>query len=231
VLVGLQLSVSVPSHQACPAPLSPLNCTDQSLPEAIQAHTRALLGADRVQTPTILSKLAALHTAQAQAQAHAQPDQGAGGYVFSQEAIDYHKKLIALGESEGTRVGEMAGSYLAVAEWEMSGSGSGSGSGAAIAESQGHGGGVVSGRGAGARGGRRPSGRGGRAGSGIGVGVGFGADRTGTDPDTGHSGTTGDWTLAAMYLEKVVASNAPQRDKAEELLRELRVMEARAVIS
>lgn len=37
----------------------------------------------------------------------------------------------------------------------------------------------------------------------------------------------GDWTLAAQYLEKVAQTNAPQRDKAEELLRELRVKEAR----
>lgn len=39
---------------------------------------------------------------------------------------------------------------------------------------------------------------------------------------------SGDWALAATYLEKVAQSNALQRDKAEELIRELRMREARA---
>ncbi len=37
----------------------------------------------------------------------------------------------------------------------------------------------------------------------------------------------GDWALAAQYLEKVASTNAQQRDKAEEMLRELRLREAR----
>ena len=37
----------------------------------------------------------------------------------------------------------------------------------------------------------------------------------------------GDWALAATYLEKVAGTNSPMRDKAEELLRALRVEEAR----
>ncbi len=41
----------------------------------------------------------------------------------------------------------------------------------------------------------------------------------------------GDWALAAQYLEKVASTNAPQRDKAEEMLRELRLKEARLAAS
>jgi anaphase-promoting complex subunit 8 len=123
------------------------------LPEAIQAHTRALLGADRVQTPNILGKLASLHNSIAQA----------SGSPFSPEATDYHRKLLALGEQDGTSPAELAGSYIAIAEWEMRG----------MAEK-------------------------------------------------------GDWSLAATYLEKVAETNSPMRDKAEELLRALRLEEARA---
>lgn len=123
------------------------------LPEAIQAHTRALLGADRVQTPNILGKLASLHTSISQA----------SGTPYSSEATDYHRKLLALGEQDGTSPAELAGSYIAIAEWEMRG----------MAEK-------------------------------------------------------GDWALAATYLEKVAGTNSPMRDKAEELLRALRIEEARA---
>jgi anaphase-promoting complex subunit 8 len=84
------------------------------------------------------------------------------------EAVGCHKKLLALGEREGTTAAEMASSYLAVAEWEMRG-----------------------------------------------------VARRVTEKEKG------DWALASQYLEKVAQTNAPQRDKAEELLRELRVKEAR----
>lgn len=113
------------------------------LPDAISANTRALLGADRAQTPNILAKLAALH------------------YALKQEdkAAEYHRKILALGEREGTPLHALAASYLAVAEWEMR------------------------------------------------------AD--------------GDWALAAQYLDKVAQSNVAQRDQAAEMLRELRIAEAR----
>jgi anaphase-promoting complex subunit 8 len=93
----------------------------------------------------ILTKLAALHTSQNE-------------YT---QAIEYHRKILALGESNGTHPAEMAASYLAVAEWEI-------------------------------------------------------------QPDEGR----GDWGLAAQYLEKVGQTNAPQRDRAVEALKELRLREA-----
>ena len=40
-------------------------------------------------------------------------------------------------------------------------------------------------------------------------------------------GERGDWALAAQYLEKVAQTNAPQRDRAEEMLRDLRLREAK----
>ena len=128
---------------------------DRSVPDAIQAHTRALLGADRVQTPTILQKLASLHSSLKQ----------------HKEAVTYHQKLLALGEKSGLPTADLAESYLAVAEWEMRG-------------------------------------------------LGAGGEKS-KDKDKG------DWALAAQYLEKVASTNAPQRDKAEEALRELRLREAR----
>jgi anaphase-promoting complex subunit 8 len=121
-----------------------------SLPEAIQSHTRALLGADRLQTPSILLKLANLHQTLGQ----------------TPKSISFHQKILALGERNHTPVVEMAVSYLAVAEWEMA------------------------------------------------------------EGDK-ENGSKGDWALAGRYLEKVGGTNAPQRDKAEEMLRELRVREAR----
>jgi anaphase-promoting complex subunit 8 len=112
------------------------------LPNAIDAHTRALLGADRLQTPNILAKLAALHASLNQ----------------TTEAVACHRKILALGESVGTSAAEMAASYLAVAEYEM-----------------------------------RPG---------------------------------GDHGLAAQYLERISQTNAPQRDRAEELLRVLKIRQA-----
>jgi anaphase-promoting complex subunit 8 len=120
------------------------------LPDAIKSHTRALLGADKHQTPTILSKLATLHTSLSK----------------TEEAIEYHRKVLALGERDGMMgVTEMAGSYLAVAEYEVN-----------LSERK--------------------------------------------DPRA-------DLALAAQYLEKVSGTNLPQRDKAETLLRDLRLKEAR----
>lgn len=77
--------------------------------DAIAAHTRALLGADRSQTPEHLRKLAALHTTL----------DGARGQPPSAEAIGFHRKLLALGQREATPVAELAASYIAVAEYEM----------------------------------------------------------------------------------------------------------------
>jgi anaphase-promoting complex subunit 8 len=85
------------------------------------------------------------------------------GESFSSEAVDYHRKLLALGEQDGAPIADLAGSYIAVAEWEV-----------------------------------------------------------------GAQGEKGDWALAAVYLEKVMGTNSPLRDKAEELLRALRLEEARS---
>lgn len=131
------------------------------LPEAIESHTRALLGADRTQTTSILYKLANLYTSIAESQNPA--GQTSGTSALSAEATGYHRKIIALGESEGLGVQDMSASYLAIAEWEMAGQGQ----------------------------------------------------------------KEGDWGLASQYLEKVSLSNAPQRDKAEGLLRILKLREAR----
>ena len=64
------------------------------------------------------------------------------------------------------------------------------------------------------------------------VGGGTHANTNGVNGTNGASsgnegGDRGDLTLAAQYLEKVAQTNAPQRDRAEEALRELRVREAR----
>jgi anaphase-promoting complex subunit 8 len=116
------------------------------LPEAIQSHTRALLGADKLQTPGILLKLATLHETLDEIS----------------KSVTYHQKILALGEKNGMSVSEMAGSYIAVAEWEIS------------------------------------------------------------------KEASGDLALAGRYLEKVGETNAPVRDKAEGMLRELRIKEGRA---
>ncbi|WVQ85576.1 hypothetical protein IAT38_007742 [Cryptococcus sp. DSM 104549] len=127
------------------------------LPDAILAHTRALLGADRVQTGQILVKLASLHTTLGQ----------------QAEAVRLHRKIIALGEQTGSGVAGMVGSYLEVAEWELSAS---------------EGLGQVGGAGGG------------------------GGDEG--EPDL---------ALAALYLQKVADTNTPQRDRAEDLLRALKM--------
>jgi anaphase-promoting complex subunit 8 len=123
--------------------------------DAIAAHTRALLGADRTQTPEHLGKLAALHTTL----------DAQRGLPPGSDAVGYHRKILALGQQQGLDAAELAPNFIAVAEYEMR---------------------------QGANGGER-----------------------------------GDWALAAQYLERVMLSNAPQRDKAEELRRELRIREAR----
>ncbi|RXK34892.1 anaphase-promoting complex subunit 8 [Tremella mesenterica] len=83
----------------------------QRLPDAIQAHNRALLGADSLQTPTILQKLASLHVTLAQAH----------GESHSAESVEYHKRLLIHGEQSGTNISELVESYMAVAEWELRG--------------------------------------------------------------------------------------------------------------
>jgi len=98
--------------------------------------------------------------------------------AHSSEQTGYHKRLLALGERGVMGTDQMAGSYLAVAEYEMRDG---------VGEVDGDGGGEEEGR--------------------------------------------GDWALAAQYLEKVASTNAPQRDKAEEMLRELRLKEARLAAS
>ncbi|WVQ62414.1 uncharacterized protein L199_000554 [Kwoniella botswanensis] len=133
------------------------------LPDAILAHTRALLGADRIQTPTILLKLASLHSTLGQIT----------------QSVGYHRKILALGEKSGLGVVDLSQSYLSVAEYEM-------------------------------------------------------RDLL-LDPDVDDERMVedspeqekGDLALASQYLEKVSSSNAPQRDRAEELLRVLRIREAR----
>ncbi|WVF70723.1 hypothetical protein IAT40_005516 [Kwoniella sp. CBS 6097] len=147
------------------------------LPDAILAHTRALLGADRLQTPTILLKLSSLHTTLNQ----------------QSKAISYHRKILALGDKSGLGLSDMASSYLAVAEWEMRDLMT------SVSENQDRGG--------------------------QGRGMGMEVDEQINNGGTGSG--RGDWALASQYLEKVAGSNAPQRDKAEELLRALRLQEAR----
>lgn len=114
------------------------------IPDAIAAHTRALLGADHKQTPDILTKLASLYAAEGE----------------PAKAVEYHRKNLALGLRDQEPLGALAGSYLAVAEWEM---------------------------------------------------------RDG-----------GEWALAAQYLQRIAESNLSERDTAADMLRELRVREARA---
>lgn len=142
----------------------------QRLPESIECQSRALLGADRTQTTAILHKLASLHTSIAESQAV-----GSANLGLSAEATDYHRKIIALGQDEGLGVAELAASYLAVAEWEMTAKHFANG------ESKKEG--------------------------------------------------SGDLTLASLYLGKVASTNAPQRDRAEALLRDLRMKEARLAAS
>ncbi|ORY28646.1 cell division control protein 23 [Naematelia encephala] len=144
----------------------------QRLPDAIKSHVRALLGADRQQTPSILRKLADLHTTLSDGAPNA-------------DAVEYHKKLLALNTGTGgiTEDIELADSYLAVAEWEST-------RGPATASAGGE---VV--------------------GGGGGVGV-----------------VGGDMALAIRYLEKVAGMNCIQRDRAEDLLRELRLREATSAV-
>lgn len=127
---------------------------------------------------TILLKLASLHTTLDEID----------------KAVGYHRKVVALGEKSGLEVAEMAGSYLAVAEWEMKG----------LIQLQ-----------------RRET----REGKNL--------DRANWDGDDTMDGSgvlkEADLAIAAQYLERVAQTNAPQRDRAEELLRSLRVYEMRTV--
>ncbi len=114
------------------------------VPDAISAHTRALLGADHKQTPDILAKLAALYATEGE----------------PAKAVEYHRKILALGIRDEAPLSALAGSYMAVAEWE--------------------------------------------------------------------SREGGEWALAAQYLQRIAQSNLPERDSAAEMLRELRIREARS---
>nr|ODO02581.1 anaphase-promoting complex subunit 8 [Cryptococcus depauperatus CBS 7855] len=151
------------------------------IPDAILAHTRALLGADRIQTMTILLKLAGLHITLGQ----------------TEKAVGFHRKAVALGEKNGMGVAEMAGSFLTIAEWEMR-------SVIKALETE-----------------REMANR-------------EAADEGNKDGDelmesVEKQTRDGDMALAAQYLEKVSQTNAPQRDRAEELLRSLRLYEMRIV--
>ncbi|WWC86040.1 uncharacterized protein L201_000911 [Kwoniella dendrophila CBS 6074] len=142
------------------------------LPDAILAHTRALLGADRSQTPTILLKLASLHLSLGQIE----------------ESISYHRKILALGEKPGNglNINDLSSSYLNIAEYEMRD---------IILQQQ-----------------REQAQE-------------EGEDEY--DDSMSLDQDKGDLALASQYLEKVSQSNAPQRDRAEELLRVLRIKEAK----
>lgn len=127
---------------------------------AALCYQRALPGADAVQTPTILTKLAGIYQSIAQQKHH----------EYSEEAVDCHRKIIALGERENKPAHMMAASYLAVAEYEMYAP--------------------------------RPA------------------------ASDGRRDQARDLTLAMQYLHKIAQTNAPQRDKAEELLRKAKAEEA-----
>ncbi|GHJ85747.1 hypothetical protein NliqN6_2149 [Naganishia liquefaciens] len=71
--------------------------------DAIECHNRALLGADAAQTLAILTKLAHLHDEFEQFKA----------------AAAVHRRYIKLAEEEGRNIGEMAASYLYLAEYEL----------------------------------------------------------------------------------------------------------------
>ncbi|WWC58343.1 uncharacterized protein I303_100883 [Kwoniella dejecticola CBS 10117] len=170
------------------------------LPDAILAHTRALLGADRVQTPTILLKLASLH------------------YTLGQleDSVNYHRKILALGErghsgingeihnphtnaNTGTGglaagIAELSASYLAIAEYEMRDILDPE----AIPDTEKE----------------------------KGQSMDIDSNQTNKQQQQQQQ-PKGDWILASQYLEKVSSSNAPQRDRAEELLRILRIREAK----
>ncbi|ODN84236.1 hypothetical protein L202_00231 [Cryptococcus amylolentus CBS 6039] len=142
------------------------------LPDAILAHTRALLGADKVQTMAILLKLAGL-------------SEGMGEW---EKSVGYHKKIIALGEKEGMGgPAEMAGSYVGVAEWEMR-------SVVELLEKE------------------RDNANGEEL------------ERLKLEVKDA------DLAIAAQYMERVAQTNAPQRDRAENLLRALRNYEMRNVV-
>lgn len=130
------------------------------VPEAIQCNSRALLGADAAQTLGILLKLAQLHDALGH---HAQ-------------AADAHRRHIMLAEREERDAGEMAQSYLYVAQYDMD---------------------LLH------------------------------RDRETAAINTPEGGTSAaddgkDVKTAVFMLEKVIASDAPEKEAAEEDLRYLR---------
>lgn len=129
------------------------------VPEAIQCNNRALLGADAGQTLGILLKLAQLYDSMGQ---HA-------------DAADAHRRHIMLAEREERDAGEIAQSYLYVAQFDM---------------------GLLH------------------------------RDREtaeeGDGTKTGASDDGKDVKAAVFMLEKVIASDAPEKEAAEEDLRFLR---------
>ena len=190
------------------------------LDNAIKSHERAIQGADRAQMVGILAKLAALHgtlSAELVAQlgGHFDDEAGADGNSppdgakqadrdaarhHASRAASWHQQLIALGEADGLGVGELAGSYVAVAEWEMrhvlrrmnAGSTGGSSAGASAGK-------------------RRTTSRGG-------------------DAQAEEHAHEGDLALASMYPEKVKGTTVPQSDAAQELYRRLKLIEARLAV-
>ena len=199
---------------------------------AIQAHERAIQGADRSQMISILAKLASLHHTRS-IELSASSNSGSGNGFRSgmtngrdlgveEDSLDdpsdpkdrmkkdaarqhgaqsasWHQQLIALGEEDGLGVGELASSYVAVAEWHMrcvirkmndSGEGPESGSGRPVSK--------------------------GRYARGKSMG--------------GEAEPEGDLGLASLYLEKVKGTTVPQNDIAQDLYRRLQLIQARLAV-
>lgn len=87
----------------CTYESSSTDVTPFSHNDAIECHNRALLGADAAQTLAILTKLAHLHDDIEQFKA----------------AAAVHRRYIKVAEQEGRNIGEMATSYLYLAQYEL----------------------------------------------------------------------------------------------------------------
>lgn len=202
------------------------------LPNSIKSHERAIQGADRAQMVGILAKLASLHHSLAAdylSSADARANSGGGiGRGRSTEPLPmeaeekedrakavehggksagWHQQLIALGEADGLGVGELAGSYVAVAEWEMRHA-------------------VDRMNGASASSHTMDRGTGSSRGKGTGRSKSPEKDK---DKDEDKE-PEGDLALASLYLEKVKGTTVPQSDKAQELYRQLKLLEARLAV-
>lgn len=147
--------------------------------DAIQCHQRALLGADAAQTLQILGKLAHLHN----------------------EIRDYkaaaavHRRYVNVAEREGRNIGEMATSYLYLAQYELDLLHRPANAYQQLADDDDNvdddNSEVLT---------RRPP---------------LGQGKT----SEGESRTEEDIEMAIMWLERVIASGAPEREIAEEDLR------------